>query len=153
MKLTTAALILEFCLTTSGYVTQMIIGGSPAEEGQFPYMVSIQVKPVRHRCGGAIIHSRWIVTSHHCIEDDMNDYVESDDPPYKVVLGTINFHHGLNYSIAKAIKYPRGNDKYHLYDIGMIKVKERIEFDGLVNKIEISDEDIKEGVNVVLSGW
>lgn len=43
-----------------------IVGGSEAKEGFAPYQVSIQSEN-SHYCGGAIIHSKFVVTAGHCV--------------------------------------------------------------------------------------
>ncbi|NXM61936.1 CFAD factor, partial [Illadopsis cleaveri] len=42
-----------------------IIGGCEAKQHSRPYMVSIQFGGV-HRCGGALLHQRWVLTAAHC---------------------------------------------------------------------------------------
>jgi hypothetical protein len=53
-----------------------IIDGTEAEDHKYPWMVSIQLPfPAAendtlrvHRCGGAIINSRFILTAGHCLD-------------------------------------------------------------------------------------
>ncbi len=60
----TVALLL--CLNgVSGKVGAKIIGGEYANEGQFPYMASLQYGKT-HVCGGTIYDERNIVTAAHC---------------------------------------------------------------------------------------
>lgn len=44
-----------------------VIGGEQAEDGAFPYQVSVRVYG-QHNCGGAIIANQWILTAAHCAE-------------------------------------------------------------------------------------
>ena len=59
-----------FCVVSSKEPkSQRIFGGTAAEDGQFPYMVDLSVlyrDKFYHICGGALIHSNWIITAGHC---------------------------------------------------------------------------------------
>ena len=45
--------------------TTNIIGGSPASEGEFPFIVSLQ-RSGSHLCGGSLLNANTVVTAAHC---------------------------------------------------------------------------------------
>lgn len=51
--------------------TPWIIGGEPAAEGEFPFLVSVQVDVLintfRHTCGGTILSDKYVLTAAHCL--------------------------------------------------------------------------------------
>ncbi|KAF2357495.1 Serine proteases trypsin domain [Trinorchestia longiramus] len=60
-------------VSNSGIVR--IIGGSLADEGEYPWMVKLDIKMKNgngFQCGGSIINSRNILTAAHCLEDEQN---------------------------------------------------------------------------------
>ena len=61
-----------------------IIGGEPADFGEYPFMVALLFEPTagadfeKQYCGGSLISSRWVLTAAHCA-----DFLES---PSQVVV-------------------------------------------------------------------
>lgn len=125
-----------------------IVGGQEAEEGFAPYQVSLQSKSGAHNCGGAIINNRWILTAAHCIDGMTVDY-------YRVRAGTINYRlGGVLYTPEKLIPHENYNNPQFNNDIGLIKVKETIDFQkGSVEEIPYSDNYVPENTPIVLTGW
>lgn len=44
-----------------------IVGGSPAEAGEFPFIVST-LRNGRHWCGGVLLNANTVLTAAHCVE-------------------------------------------------------------------------------------
>jgi secreted trypsin-like serine protease len=70
----------EICLLTAlgllgrfgaAVPTPLIIGGELAAEGEFPFIVSVQVDVLintfRHTCGGTILSDKYVLTAAHCL--------------------------------------------------------------------------------------
>ncbi|XP_034514093.1 serine protease 42 [Ailuropoda melanoleuca] len=49
-----------------GQVIAKILGGKEAEEGKWPWQVSVRINE-KHVCGGSLITQQWVLTAGHCI--------------------------------------------------------------------------------------
>ncbi|XP_072792495.1 prostasin [Taeniopygia guttata] len=56
-------------------VLRRVVGGAGAQEGQWPWTVSVAFRG-RHVCGGALIAPAWVLTAAHCFppENALGDY-------------------------------------------------------------------------------
>jgi secreted trypsin-like serine protease len=67
-----------------------IIGGEPADFGEYPFMVALLFEPTagtdfqKQYCGGSLISSRWVLTAAHCA-----DFLESPSE-VAVAIGRTN---------------------------------------------------------------
>ncbi|NXB91478.1 PRSS8 protein, partial [Vidua chalybeata] len=59
-----------------------VVGGSGAQEGQWPWTVSVAFRG-RHVCGGALIAPAWVLTAAHCFPP------ENALSEYRVTLGVL----------------------------------------------------------------
>lgn len=130
-----------------------IVGGTQAQEGEFPFIVSLQAKSwwsnnFSHFCGGSIISDEWILTAAHCVE---GGYLNNG----RIVAGLYQLKNDTNaekFTPVKVIKHPRWNSKTMDYDFALVKL------DGKTSYPPIKLDNIphitqKVGVTYTVAGW
>ncbi|XP_027146977.1 transmembrane protease serine 3-like [Larimichthys crocea] len=130
-----------------------IVGGNISKPGQFPWQVSLRFLS-KHRCGGSIITSRWILTAAHCV-------YRYTLPLWKVIVGTgnstlwANLWENSSLAVEKIIHHHLYNSITLDYDIALIKLKESLVFSGSVQPICLPNhgEEFEAGTMCWISGW
>lgn len=99
------------------------MGGKRAASGEFPYQVSIKFER-QHRCGGALITQRHVLTAAHCLVHYVTGgKFEGQLSKLAVVVGTANlFAPGQQYSVDAVFPHENYDNARVLNDIGIIKV-------------------------------
>ncbi|XP_063982737.1 serine protease 48-like [Diachasmimorpha longicaudata] len=126
--------------------TSRIIGGTDAEDGAYPYQISLLLRG-RHNCGGAIIHKRYVITAAHCVHRRTADMLA-------IVVGTNVWQKpGETYEVEKIISHDFDPQRI-VNDIALLRTTEDIVFNERVQPIEIAHENIQNhGYPVVATGW
>lgn len=136
-----------------------IIGGAVAEQGQFPYQISLRsfdiiydsdindyISGYFHRCGGSILNERWTISAAHCTQ-----------PPetarsLRVVVGAHRLRgDGIEYKLDRVINHPAFSNGIN--DICLMQTKSSIEFGDSVQPIAISRNHIDRTASSIVSGW
>ncbi|XP_076354067.1 clotting factor B-like isoform X2 [Tachypleus tridentatus] len=135
---------------------QFAVGGEPALEGAWPWMVSLSIsfKPEwKQFCMWSfLIDERHIVSAAHCYADDRQ--LLSD---YKVRIGQVNVYEGRLYDV-EAIKVHEGYIKRHYYnDIALIRLKESVSYSDAIAPVclpnhVLARQDLT-GVSTTLLGY
>ncbi|XP_063394724.1 chymotrypsin-1-like [Cydia fagiglandana] len=126
---------------------ERIVGGTKAANGSYPYQASLRVYGVWHFCGASILTPRVILTAAHCVERMRPQYL-------KVVVGTNQLlAGGTPYGVRKIV-YHENYDNYEIVnDIAIVFTQEEIEFSSTVDAIELNDEPVEKGEDLILTGW
>lgn len=131
-------------------VNNRIIGGENAEEGQFPYQVSLRnIFTNSHFCGGSILSNRFILSAAHCSQ-------QINSIPYFVyaVVGSIDIFEGGNVIfIDKITAHEKYSSNDHPNDISLLRTKFEITYSEFVQPISLPKQNIEPDTPVVLSGW
>jgi trypsin len=115
----TVVMVVEGCWAApSSYDNTRIVNGTEAEDGEFPFIVSIRISSTgQHNCGGSIISPDYILTAAHC--------ALSQPSKYSVQYGTNQLSaSGSNIvSVVKVVPHERFNPFVSTeFDIAVMKV-------------------------------
>lgn len=128
-----------------------IVGGEDAKEREFPFQVGLQLHG--RFCGGSIINEEWILTAAHCV------YGLSPGRNMEIYIGSNKFSKA---KLQRWVVYYKIHDDYDRrfgdtteYDIALLKMNEKIEFDNDTQpaKLPVCDQNNYIHGWVTLTGW
>ncbi len=143
--------ILFFLILFNGLAESKIINGNDVNSLDYPWMVSLvnhDIYPENY-CGGALIASKWAVTSAHCLHRSSCGY-PFDLNKIEVLLGTYDLKNpGMKLSVVNSVVYPDYNCAAGDSDIALIELSTDVNLPtiGLVSSI-FSDTEV-----VTTMGW
>ncbi|XP_077323271.1 complement C1s subcomponent isoform X2 [Lithobates pipiens] len=139
------------CGKTTLQLQSRIYGGSPAENGYFPWVIHF---PLGNLGGGSLISDQWVVTAAHVVQDD-------NQP--KIRAGDVALRKGVDLVAKKVIIHPRwiaeDNDNRQNYDndIALVQLSRRIEMGPCISPVclpeDVEDSSPDIGEVGYVAGW
>jgi len=114
-----------------------IVGGRFATLGEYPWMVSMQVRGRQHVCGGSLIDSQNVLTAAHCV----NDFTVFDVISLKLRFGSLNPRSSNNETLERSVKnitiHEGYRDQNFVNDIALIHLDEPVNFTDTVKPVAL----------------
>nr|XP_044610956.1 serine protease 44-like isoform X1 [Equus asinus] len=132
-----------------GHRKMRIVGGRPAEEGKWPWQVSLQTLG-RHRCGGSLIARQWVLTAAHCIKSHLE---------YIVKLGSNMLHDDsrktLQVPVQDIVCHPFYSSETLRHDIALILLAFPVNYSSYIQPVCLSEKAFEEntGAECWVTGW
>ncbi|KAM7412695.1 hypothetical protein PAMA_020193 [Pampus argenteus] len=142
----------------SMFKTSRIVGGEDAEEGEFPWQVSLHVKNYGHVCGASIINQRWLVTAAHCVQDDSKTRY-SQPGTWEAYLGLHTQRniqsHVVKRNLKQIISHPNYNEYSFDNDIALMELDSPVTYSDYIRPICLpaAQHVFPSGNTVWISGW
>lgn len=155
-----------------------ITGGQVAEDGDWPWQVSLQHRTCKksnrfgsectwkHMCGASIVDQKWVVTAAHCIEES-GYYTDNNNPgdDWAVVIGMdkLNYNHegknagndGKRFLLKRIIPHPDYVFTYITHaDIALLQLRDAMEYADDVQPICLPNgKEPAHGERCHITGW
>ncbi|XP_064817321.1 suppressor of tumorigenicity 14 protein-like [Oncorhynchus masou masou] len=140
------------------FKTSRIVGGQDAEEGEFPWQVSLHIKNSGHVCGASIISQRWLVTAAHCVQDDAKTRY-SQPGVWEAYLGLHvqkqNSKNVQKRNLRQVISHPYYNAYTFDNDIALMELDSPVTFSDYIRPICLPSPQhtFPQGNSVWITGW
>ncbi|KPI99023.1 Collagenase [Papilio xuthus] len=133
-----------------------IVSGWEAEEGQFPYQISLRMVNLDGRvngCGGTIIHPEWGLTAAHCTATRVTIVIRAGTVnltrPESIFETTTYYNHPQYIEALQSVVQP--------HDIGLLKFNRVLQFTDRIQPVRLqssfdANKDYSD-VRLQASGW
>ncbi|EAT35961.1 AAEL011917-PA [Aedes aegypti] len=147
-----SALVVCLCLAVASanpvLKSGRIAGGIDAEEGQFPYQVSLRTASNNaHFCGGSVLNNRWIITAASCAQG-------KEPAGISVMAGSKSLTRGGSiHPVDRIIVHPNFDVTTLANDVAVMRVRVPFMLSPDILAVQMSSEYVSIAYGALVSGW
>lgn len=145
---------------TRPYKLNRIVGGQNAENGEWPWQVSLHLHTATssfgHVCGASIISETWLVSAAHCfVTNDPANHLPTSWQTYSGMQDQYKQEGVQRRPLKRIISHPDYNQMTFDYDIALLELKEPLEFTNTIQPICLpaSTHIFPAGLSCWVTGW
>ncbi|XP_012500788.1 PREDICTED: transmembrane protease serine 11D [Propithecus coquereli] len=127
---------------------ERVIGSTQAQEGDWPWQVSLQVNNVHH-CGGVLISNTWVLTAAHCFKS------YSEPRQWTATFGVYTASPLLRKRIRRIIIHNNYKSVNHENDIAVVQLDSSVDFTKNIHTVCLPEatQNILPGSTAYVTGW
>jgi hypothetical protein len=148
----------EYSHIANKTVSAQLVGGTPANEEEFPYVAVIYLDG-RLECSGVILSSQWVLTKARCLivsyVRDLFDSIMFTIPKGRITVGFGSIRNVTpNHILIRDVHiHPGHRPRKDSCNLALIELSRPLPLDGKVRPARITPEIVGFGDELIALGW